>query len=109
MLQWIPVKFDLLYYKLDPDVDDDTITFRLIWFTVSEFVGFMGLFQIVLSSLFLLDMILTWRHPIKYLSTQKHTIPVFLTASKVTQGVIYVFIAPYPKVIRIVDSTLVAF
>ena len=44
MLAWIPIKYDLLYYKLDPGIDFDTITFRLIWFTVSEFVGFMGLF-----------------------------------------------------------------
>ena len=81
MIGWVPVKNDLLSYYKNP-VDSKTITFRLIWFTSHEMVGFMGLFSILLQGFFLADVIYTWRNPIKYLSAQKHVIPIFLAFSK---------------------------
>ena len=46
MLEWIPIKSDLTYYE--SDLDADTITFRLIWMSEHEFIGFLGLFQVIL-------------------------------------------------------------
>lgn len=82
MLEWVPIKYDLLsYYK--NKTNPDTITFRLIWFTSHSMIGFLGLFSIILMFFFLLDHIFTWRHPLKYMAVQKHIIPVFLSGAKV--------------------------
>ena len=67
MTSWIPIKTPLTYYMSDEN--SPTVTFRMIWFTTHEMIGFMGLFSILLQFFFLLDMIFTWRHPVKYLSS----------------------------------------
>ena len=66
MLEWIPIKNFLSYYH--SDVDAKTVTFRLIWFTSHSMLGFLGLFTLILMFFFLFDMIVTWRHPIRYMS-----------------------------------------
>ena len=69
MVGWVAFKFKgLTYYKNPPGVDARTITFRLIWFTTHEMIGFLSLFSIMLEFFFLIDMILTWIHPMKYIS-----------------------------------------
>jgi hypothetical protein len=50
-------------------INDETKTFRLIWGIVEEMLTFMGLIQLILAFFFLVDMIMTWRHPIKYISS----------------------------------------
>jgi hypothetical protein len=66
MISWVPIKYDLLSYYHNP-VDPETITFRLIWFTSHSMIGFLGLFCIILQFFFLMDMVATWRNPIKYM------------------------------------------
>lgn len=69
MAGWVPIQFNGLgYYNREEGLDDETITFRLIWFTTHSMIGFLSLFSIMLEFFFLIDMILTWIHPIKYLS-----------------------------------------
>lgn len=104
MLDWLPIEYDLLSYYHN-QASPETITFRLIWFTSHEIIGFMGLFSIILMGFFLLDMILTWRHPLQYMSAQKHVIPVFLSGAKIGQVVFFIILK---KHIRWVESILVA-
>ena len=69
MAGWIPVKFKgLTYYELPEDIDKRTITFRLMWFTSHEIMGLFSLMSIILEFFFLIDMLLTWKHPMKYIS-----------------------------------------
>jgi hypothetical protein len=82
MLEWVHIKNDFLSYWQNP-MDVDTITFRLIWFTSHEIIGFLGLFSIILQKFFLADLIATWKDPIRYMAAQKHIVPVFLTGAKV--------------------------
>lgn len=102
MLKWVPIKNDLSYWH--STVDEETTTFRLIWFTSHSMIGFIGLFSIILMFFYLLDMLFTWKHPIKYMSQQKHIIPIFLTGAKIGQVVFY-FI--FEKHIRTVNMTVV--
>ena len=83
MIGWVPIKTDLTYYL--SSVDENTTTWRLIWYTTHKMVGFMGLFSILLQGFFLVDLLFTWSHPIKYISAQKQVIPIFLALSKVGQ------------------------
>ena len=74
MAGWIPIKFDhgvlkgLTYYELPEGVDNRTITFRLMWFTSTHIMGLFSLMSIILEFFFLVDMMLTWKHPMKYIS-----------------------------------------
>mmetsp|Transcript_3758 Transcript_3758/g.5684 ORF Transcript_3758/g.5684 Transcript_3758/m.5684 type:complete len:173 (+) Transcript_3758:239-757(+) len=104
--RYVPIKSDFTLYH--SEVDPETVTFRQIWMTTHDIINFMGLFQIVLCGFFMADMMLTWMHPIKYLSQQKHVIPIFLTLSKVTQGIIFIFINGRFRLIQIINSTLVS-
>ena len=93
LLEWIPIKSQFTYHKLEPGVDPKTVTFRLIWAFVHEFVSFIGLIQLILSFFFLIDMIMTWRHPIKYISSQKKMITIFITSSKVLQILTFIVLS----------------
>lgn len=67
MIDWVPIKFPLLSYWNNPE-NPLNVTFRLIWFTSHEMIGLMGMFSIILAFFFQLDMILTWRNPLFYIS-----------------------------------------
>lgn len=76
---------DLTYWQgTNNPIDNDTITFRLIWFTTHHMINLMSLFSIILIFFFLIDFILTWRHPIRYLTGQKHVVPIFLLGAKIS-------------------------
>ena len=69
MLDWIPFKLlndKISYYHTDEK--PETITFRLIWLVMHEMIQFVGLIQLIYSFFFLMDMLMTWIHPIKYIS-----------------------------------------
>lgn len=104
MVEWIPLKNDLLSYYQNTTADPQTITFRLIWFTTQKFQGFLGLFCIILQFFFMMDVLFTWRHPLQYMSAQKHTIPAFLSGAKIGQFIVFAILHKY---IRWVNSTLV--
>lgn len=103
MLEWVPIKYDLLSYYHNP-TDPDTITFRLMWFTSHSMIGFLGLFSIILMFFYLIDLIFTWRHPLRYMSAQKHIIPIFLSGAKIGQVFFFIILKPY---IRWVNAAVV--
>ena len=83
-LGWLPIKFHgLTYYKPEKCIDPKTTTWRLMWFTTHNMINLMSLFGIILVFFFLLDFILTWINPIRYLTTQKRVVPIFLGFSKI--------------------------
>lgn len=92
MLKWIPIKNRMLYWH-NEEFDPDTITFRFMWHISNDMIGFLGLVSILLNGFFLIDMILTWRQPLKYISTQKHVVPLYLLASKIGQVVLFLALA----------------
>jgi hypothetical protein len=103
MAEWIPIKWDLLSFY-ENDTNPEIMVFRQIWFTSHAFIGLFSLFSIILMGFFLLDMFLTWRHPLYYMSAQKHVIPVFLSGSKIGQGVLFIILSKY---LRWVEGCLV--
>ena len=70
-------------------------------------IGFLSLFSIMLEFFFLSDMVLTWVHPIKYLSGQKHVVPIFLLGSKFSQFILFAIFQKY-GVINQVNMTTVS-
>lgn len=78
--------------------DSKAITFKLMWKVSHDMITFFGLLSILLTGFFLLDMILTWRQPLRYISDQKRAVPIFVLISKIGQVLLYVILngAPYP-------------
>ena len=97
MIEWLPIKSDYSYYEMDSDLDADTITFRLIWMSVHELIGFLGLFQVILQFFFLADMLMTWRNPLRYMQVKKKVVPIFLICSKIGQIIIFVTVKKEKK------------
>ena len=66
-----------------------SVAFKYIVLVTKELVGFIGLIQLILTFFMLIDMFMTWMHPIKYISSQKVMIPIFLLSAKVLQVLIF--------------------
>jgi hypothetical protein len=103
IISWLPMENDFSYSN--PDLDAGTITFRLIWAFSHELIGFMGLFQCILQLFFLVDMLMTWRNPLKYMQIKNKVVPLFLICSKVVQVIIFIIVKK-PKVMRITLSVV---
>lgn len=68
LLKWVPVK-KWFFYKEEGESEEDT-TFRMLEAFGMEMIGFVGLIQLILCIYLLVDLILTWRCPVRYLSIQ---------------------------------------
>jgi cadmium resistance protein CadD (predicted permease) len=88
MINWIPgVKME----------NYDEWAFKKIFWMAKEMVGFIGMIQLILTFFFLIDMIMSWKHPLKYISNQKKMIPRFLISAKVLQVCIFTVASNYGK------------
>ena len=109
MAGWIPIKFmGLTYYDLPKDVDNRTVTFRLMWFTSTHIMGLFSLMSIILEFFFLVDMMLTWKHPMKYISGQKFVVPIFLLGAKISQFILFAIFEKF-RLIKLVSITAILF
>lgn len=88
MAYWVPIKLKITYYHKDPEIADDTVTFRMIWMVSHQMLEFMGMFTIILCLFYVLDLIQTWHRPFESFAFQKFTTPLFLSGAKMGQ-VIY--------------------
>ena len=91
LLRAIPYgKYYLPYMSTDEDENMyKSAAFKYILAVSKELVGFIGLIQLILTFFLLVDMFMTWMHPIKYISSQKRMIPIFILAAKVLQVLIF--------------------
>ena len=93
--------------KLNGLTDTKEVTLKLTLLLGKELVAFIGLIQLLFSFFFVIDMLMTWYHPIKYVSHQKTMMPIFMTSSKACQVFLVIFINRWPNSVKIIWTSLV--
>lgn len=108
MASWVPIKMKLTYYHKDPEIADDTVTFRMIWMVSHQMLEFMGMFTIILCLFYVLDLIQTWYRPYDSFAFQKFTTPIFLSGAKIGQLIYFALLGDSLYIFRYFNIVLVS-
>jgi hypothetical protein len=65
MIEWIPIKSIKYWHNIQQPRE---LTLKLTLKLVYELEAFIGMIQLFFSFFFVIDMLMTWYHPIKYVS-----------------------------------------